>query len=318
MAPDRSRLDHLARRRAFVLTRTELLALGATADWISAQVTSERWQRAYPGVYITHTGQLSWRTRMIAALRYAGEGAAISHRSADTYWRLHTEAQRQGVSGPVEVSVPWARVVRRQPGLRIHRRRTMPELWPGLLTVTTEAETALDLVGRATTQDDVIGVLTKACRQLSSERIRAALAGRARLRHRALVADLLAEIDEGIESPLERRYHRGVGEAHGLPAAELQVREKLDGGWVRADGRYRRYGVRVELDGRLAHPGGRTDADTWRDNAALLATEEVTLRYRWRHVAAEPCRTAAQVVVALRRGGWTGVPRPCGAGCPVG
>ena len=126
------------------------------------------------------------------------------------------------------------------------------------------------------------------------------------------------EVEAGVESPLELRYRVAVERGHGLPQSELQTREVLSGRWIRADCRYRRYGVRVELDGRLAHPGGRTDQDTWRDNAALLETDEITLRYRWHHVAGTPCRTASQVVTALRRGGWQGTPRPCGPGCRVG
>jgi len=314
MPPDRKRLARLADRRASVLTRAELLAAGATTDWISRQVTDGRWQRAFPGVYITHTGEPGWRTVMVAALRYAGPGAALSHGSAAQYW--FAEVRRLG-RGPVEVSVPWRRTVTRQPGLRLHRRRTMPEVWPGLVAVTTDAETVVDLVDRATSVDDVVGVVTRGARRVRPEMVAAAAARRKRLRHRALLADLVNEVGTGIESPLERRYHHDVEDVHGLPRSELQVREVLSGQAVRADRRYRAYRTRVELDGQLAHPDGRTDRDTWRDNAALLETGEITLRYRWPHVAGDPCGTAAQVVVALRRGGWTGVPRPCRPGCPV-
>lgn len=315
MPPDRRRLDQLARKRADVLTRAELVDAGALPDWISRQVSSRRWQRVYPGVYVTHTGALSWRTRMVAALRYAGPQAALSHSSAAAYW--FDDVRRGGVD-PVEVSVPWERTVKPQPGLRIHRRRRMPAVWPGLLSVTTDVETVLDLVARAREPDDVVGIVTRAARRTRPEVIRAAAEGRLRLRNRALLGELVAAVELGIESPLEHRYQRDVEDPHGLPGAELQVRELLDGGWVRADRRYRDYGVRVELDGRLAHPGGRTDRDTWRDNAALLATNEITLRYRWSHVAGHPCRTALQVIAALRRGGWTGEPRPCGPSCPLG
>lgn len=317
MAPDRDRLDRLAERRAFVLTRAEVLEEGGTPDWISHQVSSRRWQRMYPGVYVTHTGTLSWRTRMVAALRYCGQGAAISHRSADAYWFQRTEAQRLTVRGPVEVSVPWTRIVRPQLGLRVYRRRTMPDLRLGLLTVTGEADTALDLIDRLISEDDVVGVVTRVCRQVDPAELRRVAGRRSRLRHRSLVMDLVADVEDGIESPLEHRYHRDVERAHGLPRAQLQLRERLSGRWTRADCRYRRYLLRVELDGQLAHPGGRTDRDTWRDNAALLATDETTLRYRWRHVAVEACSTATQVVAALRRGGWLGVPRPCSPTCPV-
>lgn len=315
MPPDRMKLDRMAERRAKVLTRAELLEAGAMTDWISRQVTEGRWQRAFPGVYVTHTGGLSWRTRAVAALRYAGPGAALSHSSAAQYW---FDTVRQAGRGPVEVSVPWERTVRRQAGLRVHRRRSMPEVWPGLVSVTTDAETVLDLVDRAHEVDEVVGIVTRASRQTRMETIAAAGARRARLRHRDLLEDLVAEVTAGIESPLERRYEHDAELAHGLPRAELQVRELLSGQWVRADRRYREFGVRVELDGKLAHPDGRTDQDTWRDNAALLETHEITLRYRWSHVAAQPCRTAAQVAAALRRGGWTGTPRPCGPECPLG
>lgn len=298
-----------------MLTRSELVDAGALPDWVSRQVTSGRWQRLYPGVYVTHTGMLSWRTRMVAALRYAGPRAALSHSSAAAYW---FDEVRRGGTDPVELSVPWERPVRPQPGLRIHRRRSMPAVWPGLVSVTTDVETVLDLVARATTTDDVVGIVTRAARRTRPEAIRAATASRPWLPNRALLGELVAAVELGIESPLEHRYQRDVEVPHGLPTAELQVRELLDGCWVRADRRYRGYGVRVELDGRLAHPGGRTDQDTWRDNAALLATGEITLRYRWSHVAVLPCRTAAQVVTALRQGGWTGAPRPCSGDCPLG
>lgn len=284
-------------------------------DWISRQVTAGRWQRVFPGVYVTHTGELSWRTRAVAALRYAGPGAALSHSSAAQYW---FDKVRHAGRDPVEVSIPWKRTVRWQSGLRIHRRRTMPEVWPGLVAVTTDAETVLDLVDRAQEVDEVVGVVTRASRRTRVETIAAAAARRGRLRHRDVLEDLVSEVAAGIESPLERRYQHDVELAHGLPHAELQVRELLSGQWIRADRRYRRCGLRVELDGQLAHPDGRTDRDTWRDNAALLESDEITLRYRWSHVAAEPCRTAAQVATALRRGGWTGTPRRCGPACPLG
>lgn len=266
-------------------------------------------------MYVTHTGAVSWRTTMVAALRYSGPRAALSHASADAFW---FDAVRRGGIAPVEVSVPWERPVRPQPGLRVHRQRQMPDVWPGLVPVTTDAETVVDLVARAAGTDDVVGILTRASRRTHLESIRLAAEQRTRLRHRDLLGEIVAEVELGIESPLELRYHRDVEQRHRLPTATLQVREQLDGQWIRADRRYRAYRTRVELDGRLAHPGGRTDLDTWRDNAALLATEEITLRYRWSHVAGAACRTAAQVVIALRRGGWTGTPRPCDLTCPLG
>ena len=144
-----------------------------------------------------------------------------------------------------------------------------------------------------------------------------AIRRRGRFRRRTLLTDLVAAVAEGVESTLEHRYRRDVERRHGLPSADLQVRDRVGGARIRADGIYQGFGLRVELDGRLGHPDGRTAADTWRDNAVLLDRDEITLRYRWVHVAATPCATAAQVAQALRRGGWSGHPRRCSPGCSV-
>jgi hypothetical protein len=184
---------------------------------------------------------------------------------------------------------------------------------------TWRGDTVVDLVTTSRTDDDAVGWVCDAVRAGARlPEIADALARRSRVRNRDLLRDLLREVAEGIESPLERRYHRDVERCHGLPCAELQVREALGSGWIRADCVYRGFGLRIELDGALAHPYGRTDQDTWRDNAVLLARGDITLRYRWRHVAGTPCRTAGQVAEALRSGGWNGRTQPCSSGCALG
>ncbi|WP_127573734.1 type IV toxin-antitoxin system AbiEi family antitoxin domain-containing protein [Georgenia faecalis] len=315
MTPDRARIDRLAGRQHFVVTRRQVLELGASATWLRHQVVTGRWRRLHPGVYVNHHAALDWMTRAFAALSYAGRDAALSHTAASMWWFEKPTARRLRPDEPIEVSVPFRRTVQPQPGLIIHRRRLMPAVWSGAVRATTAPETVLDLVARADRLDDVVGILTRATRTLRPEEIRAVATARSRLRHRDLVRDVLAEVAHGVESPLELRYRRGVEVAHGLPRSELQVRERLGEAWIRADCRYRAHRVRVELDGRLAHPGGRTDEDTWRDNAALLATGEITLRYRWSHVAGAPCRTAVQVAEALRAGGWGGALRRCSPHC---
>lgn len=316
---DRRRLDELAESHHCVLTRAELLDLGVTDRWMRHRAHTGSWQRPYPGVYITHSGKPEWLTLVTAALAYAGKGAALSHSTASDWW-FETEATReQRLTGPVEISVPARRTVTPQDGVRIHRRRTMPEVFRGRVDAVRPDDTAVDLVAQATTSDDIIAILTRATKKVvHPNALLLALDRRGRVRGRQLVLDLLGEVADGVESPLELRYRRDVERAHGLPPAELQTREKLGGRWIRADCRYRGFGVRVELDGQLAHPGGRTDKDTWRDNAALLETDEITLRYRWSHIAGTPCRAALQVVTALHKGGWDGAPHPCSPTCPLG
>ncbi|WP_448073164.1 type IV toxin-antitoxin system AbiEi family antitoxin domain-containing protein [Georgenia yuyongxinii] len=315
MAPraDLTAIRQLADKQDGVVSRAQLRRLGATDDWIGHQAATKRWQRLFPGVYLTHSGRPAWPSRARAALLYAGRGAVLSHASA-AY--RHGLVDRPG--DVVHVSVPHGRTVRRQPGLRIHGRRRMPPAW-GRLRAIGPIDTVLDVADLpGATADEVVGLVCRAVqRNVDSAQIRKAVERRTGQRHRKLLLDLLAVVDEGIESTLEYRYHR-VERSHGLPRSQLQSREVLDGHWLRADCRYVKYGVRIELDGQLAHPFGRTDRDVWRDNAALVLASDLTLRYRWRHVVITPCLVARQVAIALRSRGWSGAPRPCGPGCAVG
>lgn len=312
MPVDQLALRALAARQCQAVSRAQVLGLGATPSWLSRQVATARWLRILPGVYVVHTGEPSWLTRAVAALLYAGPGAALSHDAAGFRHAVLVRAPRT-----IEVSVDHRRRVRPQPALVIHRRRTMPPSGGAIRSVD-RPHTVLDLVERAGSTDDVVGLVCAAARaRVDPREVLAALATRPATSRGGLLRELLADVEAGIESPLELRYHRDVERRHALPSAALQLRERLPGGWIRADARYLGLGVRTELDGALAHPGGRTDADTWRDNAVLLATREITLRYRWRHVAVTPCETAAQVATALRVGGWAGSPLPCRPGCAV-
>ncbi|MHB1065183.1 MAG: type IV toxin-antitoxin system AbiEi family antitoxin domain-containing protein [Georgenia sp.] len=303
-------IERLARGQDQVVSRRQLLELGASHDWIRRQIRNQRWQRVFPGVYAIHTGRPTWRTRARAALIYAGPGAALSHSSAAYH---HLLRDRPG--SVIVVSVPANRRVRPQPGLVVRIRNRMPPSG-GRLRAIFEVETILDMANlRTTSEDDVVAlVCALAKRNFSMTELEAAVRARSRLRHRRLLLDLGHLVEHGIESPLEFRYH-GIERRHGLPVSVLQERQLVHHLWLRADCRYHGFRVRVELDGQLAHPGGRTDADTMRDNIVLIASDEITLRFRWRHVVAAPCEVAEQVTLALWSRGWTGRPTPCGPRC---
>lgn len=302
----------VVRRQDGVATVAQLQAWDVGRSLIGRRVEAGDWQRPFRGVVVLHSGHVSWRQRARAALLYCGEGAALSHRSA-AY--LHGFVAAPGPD--VVVSVPRRRAVSPQPGLVVHRPVT-PSFAAGRLRVVGEDDTVLDLLDEVADEDDVVAMVCDAVRcGVLPGRVLLRAEQRPRLRSRALLLDLLDEVADGVESPLERRYARDVERAHGLPAASAQVRERVGGRWIRADRVHRGLGVRIELDGELAHPHGRTDDDVWRDNAALVERGDLTLRYRWRHVTATPCRTAAQVGAALAARGWTGDLRRCAPACPA-
>ncbi|MBX9244890.1 type IV toxin-antitoxin system AbiEi family antitoxin domain-containing protein [Actinotalea ferrariae] len=312
MRLDPPAVTRLASRQHGVVTTSQLVAAGADTSWVTRQVDSGRWQRLHRGVLVTHSGPVAWRSRATAGLLYAGDRACLSHESAAYLHEFRVQPPRV-----VTVTIPGDRRLAPTAGLVVHHRRTMPPS-AGNPRRTWRGDTVVDLAAAATSHDDAVGWVCDAVRSgVRPLEILDALARRARPRNAALLHELLDEVVDGVESPLELRYRRRVERAHGLPPAELQVRHRVDDAWIRADVVYRGLGVRVELDGRLAHPGGRTDADTWRDNAVLLEHGDLTLRYRWWHVAVTPCATAHQVASALRSRGWTGRPHPCSPSCAI-
>ena len=150
----------------------------------------------------------------------------------------------------------------------------------------------------------------------TAARLRAELATRPRQRWRSLLLDLLADVADGVQSPLERRYLQRVERAHGLPRGERNHQEGGPGTHLYRDVRYRQYCLLIELDGLEAHPGRHAHRDRRRDNRSAR-DEHTTLRYGWHEVTGEPCDVAVEVAEVLAARGWTDPPRRCGPGCTI-
>jgi hypothetical protein len=306
--------QQLIARQSGVVHRRQAVAAGWSTDQIRHHVRRGTWQSLHPGVYLTNSGEVSFLAQVWAALLHAGPPAVASHRTA---------ARLQGLSDEdpavIEISVPHGHRATRPRGLLIHH----PRAWTARrhpaasLPQTRLEDTVLDLVAQTRRVDEVVHWVLRACqrRLTTPERLRAAMNGRRRLRHRALVREVLTEAAGRIASPLERRYRRDVEAAHGLPRGDR------GGAWAGPDGRrryfdvrYRPWRVRVELEGLAFHPDDQSHLDAVRDNEAVLMGD-VVLRYGWRPVVGTPCGVAAQVAAVLTLRGWGGQPRSCGPGC---
>jgi len=287
-----------------------------TDERLEGHIAASRWQRPYPGVYVTFSGPLPHTTRIWAALLYAGKGAAASHETAGWLAGLLDEPPPL-----VHVTVPANRRVVEQPGLRIHySNRLSDSTHPARRPAQTWAEdTVLDLVEAASRVDDVVGLLTRACqrRLTTAARLRCSAGRRRKLRWRSLVNDVLSDIVAGVHSALERRFFRDVERAHGLPRGERNQPEGEPGRRRYRDVRYRKYVTLVELDGSAAHPAENREADQLRDNDVVEQEETAPLRYGWGPVAGRPCEVATQLARVLRRRRWTGQPRRCGPDCAL-
>lgn len=318
--PAPSSWDSTAERQDGVVSRGQLLTAGLTVQQARRDVDNRRWQTIHPGVYVTHTDPILPAARTWAGILYAGPGAVASHRTA--LWLYGAVDEPPGV---VHVSVPGSRRVRRQSGLRIHHSRPLvargdalclPDGAPPRSRIECAvldqcdheiADRAVDLVLRAVQR-----------RLTTARRLRAALAARARHRHRRLIHDLLTDVEDGVASPLELRYRRDVELPHGLPRGRRNAAEHTPatGPTIYRDVRYRRWNVVIELDGLSAHPREAAFRDFRRDNAAALGGDLV-LRFGWHDVVGRSCLIARDVGSALRLRGWMGEATPCGPACGV-
>ena len=306
--PSRALL-RLANAQAHVLTREQVLGLGMSRHTVRRLVDQGRWQRLAPGVFVTHNGTVEWDTLAWAGVLLGGPDARLGGTAAAYADRLLEDAPI-----PVEVLVPHASparsrscwtFVQERPGARSSRCTGSP---PRILVT----DAVLDLCEGASPRV-LEDLLTRAMqkRLTTPLQLRRALDRRSRHSRRALLRELLLEVGEGAESPLELRYLR-LERRHGLPDGKRQR-------WTSSPGRrdvlYREYGLVVELDGRLGHVGEGKFRDMARDNAALLE-QIMTMRFGFGDVAGSPCLVAAQVAQVLGQRGWAGSFRRCPA-CPT-
>ena len=287
---------------------------GVTPGQIRADVAGGRIRRLLPSTYVAYTGPLSPMTRIWAALVYAGPGAVASHATAAWLWGL-----RDDLPDVIDVTVPAGRRVSAQPGIRLHTCEHLDDTrHPNTSPPRTRVEpTVLSLVALARDTEAVVGVLASAVQRRRTTAARLAEEARSfrRLRHRALVREVLADVSTGSLSNLERHWTRDVERAHGLPRGERNPASVVGGRRRYDDVRYRRYGVVVELDGRQSHPDELAHREMWRDNRTAARGKQA-LRFGWADVG-RPCEAAVLFASVLRRRGWRGRLRPCGLSCLV-
>jgi hypothetical protein len=305
----------LFERQAGVLSRNQLLALGLTRSQARRHVVNGRWQVLLPGVYAGFTGPVGQIARIWAAVLYAGTDAVASHGTA--LWLAGSLDRPPSVT---HISIPASRRVRPQPGVVIHRTRASAgSAHPAALPPRSRVEAAVLDHSDSSSVDAALDVVLRAIqrRVTTAQRLRGALLDRPRHRFKALLLEVLADAEEGVQSPLERHYLRDVERAHGLPRARRNRPEVARGrGRKYRDVRYQRWSTLVELDGREAHPIDEAFRDHQRDNASAVVGD-VALRYGWRDVVGNPCGVAAEVAAVLRLRGWVGVPAGCGPRCTL-
>ncbi len=302
-------LRDLTEHQSGILSRTQVLERASASDL-------KRWLRrrelvpVHDGVYVNHTGPLSWSSRAWAGVQ--------------RYWpaALALDSAIHLAGDPVHVAVAENRTFRRSvAGVRLHRLTDLEARiqWNRSPPRQRYDDALLSVCGRTASRERALDLVSEACRSRRTTplRLREELASRGNLADRGWLLGVLDDAAEGVQSVLESAYLRRVERAHGLPRAERQLRGNASGKVVWRDSLYRAFHVVVELDGRLGHDTG---AERWddmdRDLDAALETL-LTIRLGWRHAEIEPCRTAQRLGQLFNHRGWAGRPRRCSRECAV-
>ncbi|HET7736774.1 MAG TPA: type IV toxin-antitoxin system AbiEi family antitoxin domain-containing protein [Nocardioidaceae bacterium] len=305
-------MDEILQHQAGVISRRQALEAGLEPHDIKRHLRQRHWATVHPGVYVNHTGPLTWLQRAWAAVLFSWPAA------------LCGESALRAVEGPgrrgrddrivhVAVGRHRSRVV--PPGVELHRMEHLGEraLWNVGPPRLRYEEAVLDVAIGASTEFEAIAVLADAVqgRRTTAVRLRAALAGRPRASRRAWLDAVLEDVAAGTCSVLEHAYLVRVERGHGLPRGRRQSRGD---GPVYRDVEYDG-GLVVELDGRLFHDSARgRDRDFDRDLAAAVDGRD-SVRLSWGQVYDRGCITAHRLGRLLQVRGWTGSVRACGPDC---
>ena len=301
-----------------VISRRQALELGETPAAIRRSLRRRAWVTVHPGVYVDHTGLLTWQQRAWAAVLYAAP-AALTHESA---LRAAEGPGRTGEDYLIHVAFGRDRRVGRLPGVRWHRVADLDSRveWSKRPPRVGYEETVLDLASVGS-RLAAVGRLADACgsRRTKASRLRDRLDDRPWIRQREWLRSVLSDIADGTCSVLEHGYLDLVERPHGLPPGQRQRLRRGSNGHVYRDVDYDGLRLVVELDGKLFHSStADRDRDLERDLDAAVIGTAMTLRLGFGQVYERGCATALKVAAVMQRLGWRGRPASCRSCQPVG
>lgn len=289
-------LSVLAQRQSHVFSSAQAASVGVTREASRRLERDGHWHKVTPGIWSTRLDP-PWLGHAWSGILQSRDGV-LGGCAAGHLYGLCDE--------PLTIDV-WTESQLRRSGTRWRFRRGDRRGFNEPPRVRIE-EAALEMC-ETLSAPGIVAVLAKAVgtRRTTSRRLHDAAASSTNLRNQGLILEVLADIADGVESPLEYRYLIHVERAHGLPQPSRQL--SITKG-TRSDVAYPEFLLLVELDGQLWHEGLAAWSDMDRDNRNSLAAF-TTLRFGWDAVLRDPCDVAQEVSTALTQRGWTGRLRRC-------
>jgi hypothetical protein len=301
-----------------VVSRAQLHGIGIAKPEIDKMLRRRQLVRLMPGIFINHTGEPTWIQRAWAGTLFYAP-AALGKESAlrvvqGQGW--HSERDKD----PISITVAKDRHPQSRPGYAVCRQAGFDDrVRDGSPPRIRMEEAVIDVAADQPTEMGALEVIADACRsrRTTPGRLLTALAARQRLRRRDWLLAVLADVEAGTHSVLERDYVRLVVRPHGLPPALHQVAREGTAGKLYDDVVYEAFGVIIELDGALFHASSRQrDRDLDRDLDAAVDGRR-TVRLGWGQVHDRGCVTAGRIGRVLQQSGWAGRARPCGPDCSI-
>ena len=308
---DTDALDHLLTWvQSGVVSRRQIRELHGTDADIARMVRRRELVVVHPGVYVNHTGALSWDQRAWAAVLYYWP-AALTRESA---------LPKPKRTGPVHVAVGLRRNPAPIKGVVVHRTADFDARvrWIRSPPRVGFEHAAIDVASATADRFAAFSVFAEACqtRETTAEDIAKTLAARPRVPGRAFLTELVADLAAGACSTLEREWLE-LERSHGLPIEGTRQRPAtIAGRSAFRDVDHADFGLVVELDGRAYHDSAEArDRDFTRDLETAVTTEQATVRLTYGQVLRRGCVTVRQVATLLERGGWSGPFQACPS-CP--
>jgi very-short-patch-repair endonuclease len=285
-------IRRVLREQAGVISRSQAVAAGMSADQVDRRLRKGRWRRLHPCVYLVADRELTNRARIHAAVLWAGEDATLSGVAA-AWWH-----QLWGVApSTIDATVPLSQSGRSRGKIRIRRReldwldRThLNGIWVTNVALTV-LEAAVALGGKG--QQLLDRALQRRVRFEDLVQAHSRNVGR---RGSKAAGDLLRSCADRAASEGERAVIR-LMRAAGIT------------GWVRGywfggcelDFAFPELRVAVEVDGWAWHVDvERFRHDRRRQNILELAGWTV-LRFTWHDLTERPEHVVAEIKAALAR-----------------
>lgn len=294
----RSEIRHLLDRSDGVVRRADLISAVPrhVLDWA---LTAGHLVRVAPEVYADPAVVGEPVTRLLAALRYGGDNAALSHTTGLTLWGLPLPP---GL--PVHLTTE-DRQLGADPSLVVHRRRgfraepPMVVMRSGLVVVRLES-CLVDSWPLLDGYEQRAPLITAVQQRLTTAgRVRAVALESSRIAGRASLLDLTGLLASGCHSELEIRGFRQVFSSPLLPPADRQLPVRIGGRRAYLDMAYAEEMVDVELDGSRYHFGGERRERDMRRDAALAAAGWLVVRFSHRRLHEDPDGVRREVLATL-------------------